>query len=39
MMRAPLRNRKDVPITHRGDAIGVARGAAIKVENRQGKYK
>jgi hypothetical protein len=36
-MRAPLKKRRDVPITEIGDAIGVARGAAKSVEKRHGK--
>jgi hypothetical protein len=37
MTIAPLKNRRDVPTTERGDAIGAARGAARRVEKRQGK--
>jgi len=39
MMRAPLKKRRDVPRTERGDAIGTASGAARRVENRQGKKR
>lgn len=37
IISAPVKNRSDVPTTERGDAIGTARGAASKVEKRQGK--
>jgi hypothetical protein len=39
MIRAPLKNSMEVPTTERGDAIGTARGAAIRVEKRQGKKR
>ena len=39
IMRAPLKKRNVVPMTDRGDAIGVARGAARRVENRHGKNR
>jgi hypothetical protein len=39
MMRAPLKNRRDVPRTERGDAIGKASGAARSVEKRHGKKR
>jgi hypothetical protein len=39
IIRAPLKNKRDVPTTDRGDAIGVAMGAARRVEKRHGKYR
>lgn len=36
---APAKNRTDVPMTEKGDAIGTVRGAARRVEKRQGKYR
>lgn len=39
MMRAPLKKSSDVPRTERGEAIGIAKGAASSVENRQGKKR
>jgi hypothetical protein len=39
MMSAPLKKRREVPTTDRGDDIGTARGAARRVENRQGKKR
>ena len=39
MIRAPLKKRREVPTTERGEAIGMARGAARSVENRQGKKR
>jgi hypothetical protein len=39
MMRAPVKKRREVPTTARGDAMGTARGAARNVENRQGKNR
>jgi hypothetical protein len=38
-MRAPLKKRKFVPRTDKGDAMGVARGAARRVENKHGKNR
>jgi len=38
-MRAPLKKRKVVPMTDNGDAIGVASGAARRVEKRHGKNR
>jgi hypothetical protein len=38
-MRAPLKNRMEVPMTERGDVIGSARGAAKRVEKRHGKKR
>ena len=39
MISAPLKKRREVPTTERGEAIGTARGAASSVENRQGKKR
>ena len=39
IMRAPLKKRSDVESTERGVAMGVRSGAAIRVENKHGKYK
>jgi hypothetical protein len=39
MMMAPLKKRSEVPMTDKGDAIGIAIGAANSVEKRHGKYK
>jgi hypothetical protein len=39
MMRAPVKNRIDVVKTSRGEEMGVARGAARRVENRHGKKR
>lgn len=39
MIKAPVKNNAVVPITALGEAIGVAIGAAINVEKRQGKNR
>ena len=39
IMRAPLKKRREVPSTESGDVIGVASGAAKRVEKRHGKYR
>lgn len=39
MMSAPEKKRAAVPMTERGDDIGVARGAARSVEKRHGKKR
>jgi hypothetical protein len=39
MIRAPLKKRSVVPMTDVGDAIGVVKGAARRVEKRHGKNK
>jgi hypothetical protein len=39
IIKAPVKNSNDVPTTEPIDAIGKAIGAAINVENKQGKYK
>ena len=39
MTRAPLKNRREVPIAENGDTIGVVRGAASRVEKRHGKKR
>jgi hypothetical protein len=39
MMMAPEKKSNVVPTTVRGFAIGIAMGAAIKVENMQGKKR
>lgn len=39
IMSAPLKNRNEVPTTDRGVAIGIAKGAARRVENKHGKKR
>lgn len=39
MMSAPAKKSVAVPRTERGDAIGIARGAARSVEKRHGKKR
>ena len=39
MTRAPVANRSVVPRTVVGEVMGVVRGAAIRVLNRQGKKR
>ena len=39
IISAPLKKRSDVPRIERGDAIGIASGAARSVEKRQGKKR
>jgi hypothetical protein len=39
MMSAPPRKRREVPTTDKGEAIGMAIGAAISVEKRHGKNR
>lgn len=39
IMRAPLKKRRDVPRTERGEAIGTTIGAARRVEKRQGNKR
>jgi hypothetical protein len=39
MTRAPEKKRSEVPMTEPGDAIGIAIGAAMRVENRHGKKR
>jgi hypothetical protein len=38
-MRAPLKKSRDVATRDSGDVIGTARGAARRVEKRQGKKR
>jgi hypothetical protein len=39
IINAPLKKRDVVPRTDRGDAKGVAKGAAKRVENRHGRNR
>ena len=39
IINAPKKNKTDVVITSQGVAIGIANGAASKVEKRQGKNR
>jgi hypothetical protein len=39
MIRAPLKKSKEVLMTESGVAIGIANGAARRVENKQGKNR
>jgi hypothetical protein len=39
IINAPLKKRSDVVMTDRGDVIGMASGAANRVENRHGKKR
>jgi len=39
IMRAPPKKRREVLKTDRGEAMGTARGAARRVEKRQGKKR
>ena len=39
IMRAPLKKSSAVPTTESGDVMGVARGAARRVEKRHGKKR